>query len=380
MLIKRIITILTLLSIVALHAELLIFKKTIEGFIESLTYEESLRFGPIISQIILKYQWPMCIMSDLTKEEKNELLTSGISRAEEIFIQKKLQEAIPGLDIQVAFIPTTLYEVLCLKQIIYISENDIKLKEIDFSKNVFERLAIGVIASRSHIDKYINFPRLYPKNGYLEYQFFNKMFFETMIKLCINERIPLKSNVQTMLDLVVAEDISSYMFVNNYIIQYLLVFMQKKMLGLNRVNVSNFVQTHIDEILEQLNTELKKCSLESSCLKNINSIWPHNYYFINEALLKKFITVEYLARDLNKALLFRGSSVLFGKSLQQKLIKTVQDESIKDIIGTTIQSNFERPFSISFGQSVFAGALFEGKERSAADPGACVYTFAQRMT
>lgn len=97
-----------------IHSELLIVKKNPDGRFAPLNKAESLLYDPVISQIRLKYQWPMCIASNLNENEKNELLTSGKSCAEELFIQKKLKESISDLDLHVVFIPTALYELFCL--------------------------------------------------------------------------------------------------------------------------------------------------------------------------------------------------------------------------------------------------------------------------
>jgi len=59
------------------HAELLIIKQDENGFapLEDEDIDES---DKIITDIVLKYQWPMCITSSLTKQEIDLLLTSGM--------------------------------------------------------------------------------------------------------------------------------------------------------------------------------------------------------------------------------------------------------------------------------------------------------------
>ncbi|MCX5923025.1 MAG: hypothetical protein NTU89_00485, partial [Candidatus Dependentiae bacterium] len=73
------------------RSELLIVKRE-HNLFKSLSEKERLKYGEGIAQIFLKYQWPTCIASQLTKEEQDELLTSGVPQAEEIFIQKKIKE------------------------------------------------------------------------------------------------------------------------------------------------------------------------------------------------------------------------------------------------------------------------------------------------
>ena len=97
------------------HAELLIVKKDKQG-LAPLSDLDAKKYGPVISQTLLKYQWPMCTSQDLTDQEKDELLTADKPCVEELFIQKKLQEKIGSDDFDpaVIFIPTTLYELFCL--------------------------------------------------------------------------------------------------------------------------------------------------------------------------------------------------------------------------------------------------------------------------
>jgi len=80
--------------------------------------EDVARSGKIISDILLKCQWPMCIMSQLTQKEQDELLSPNLPYAEERFIENKLRTANNGeLDhFRVIFIPTALYELFSIPQ------------------------------------------------------------------------------------------------------------------------------------------------------------------------------------------------------------------------------------------------------------------------
>src|SRR5437868_6958848 len=111
----------TVLFSSVIHAELLIVKKVTlpEGKTRfaapDATDDKAMAY---ISQILLKYQWPMVIMSDLTEKEKGELLTPGIENGEEIFIQKKIDETLKSDVYQVVFIPTALYELFCINDLL----------------------------------------------------------------------------------------------------------------------------------------------------------------------------------------------------------------------------------------------------------------------
>ena len=110
---------LTIVGICIAHtttqAELLIIKKENNQF-APLSSENAadIEAGKKIQEILLKYQWPMCIMSDLTEQEQDELLTSNKPFAEETFIQNKIKETLQNDIYHIVFIPTTLYELFCI--------------------------------------------------------------------------------------------------------------------------------------------------------------------------------------------------------------------------------------------------------------------------
>lgn len=69
-----------------------------------------------IYKIIITYQWPMCTahFKEITLAEKKELFLSKKEDAEELFIQKKIQDVTKNSDYQVVFVPTVIYELFCL--------------------------------------------------------------------------------------------------------------------------------------------------------------------------------------------------------------------------------------------------------------------------
>lgn len=66
-----------------------------------------------VATILIKYEWPMCIASNLTAKDQNALLTPDKAFAEESFIQNKLQETV-SKDYFTVFVPTALYELFCI--------------------------------------------------------------------------------------------------------------------------------------------------------------------------------------------------------------------------------------------------------------------------
>ena len=101
-----------------LQAELLVVVKD-GGKFRALTQAESIKYQAQINAVKEKYQWPMCVKEDLTPEEIAEYLKAGKPYAEEQFVQKKLREAInpSEIDLQVMFVPTSIYEMFCLSEL-----------------------------------------------------------------------------------------------------------------------------------------------------------------------------------------------------------------------------------------------------------------------
>jgi hypothetical protein len=97
------------------YGELLIVKKGARGY-TTLSDRDIQKDGIAISEIVQKYSWPTSNASNHMMHEERELLSPGVPRQEENFIQKILDKRF-GSDIyQVVFIPTTLYELFCIMQ------------------------------------------------------------------------------------------------------------------------------------------------------------------------------------------------------------------------------------------------------------------------
>ena len=117
--IKHLFRIIIFIYAQSIHTELLIIvkDKTTNHF-RSMTHEETPQYQSKISDIILKYQWPMCIHSNLTSTEITEYLAPNKPYAQEQFLQKKLQEKInpSEIDLNVMFVPTSFYELYCIAE------------------------------------------------------------------------------------------------------------------------------------------------------------------------------------------------------------------------------------------------------------------------
>jgi hypothetical protein len=96
------------------HPELLIVKQTADGFVP-LDETDKANNGNRIADVLLKYQWPMCIATPLSEQEQDALLTADIPFAEENFIETKLRQIDDTY--RVVFIPTTLYELFTMVQL-----------------------------------------------------------------------------------------------------------------------------------------------------------------------------------------------------------------------------------------------------------------------
>jgi len=112
MALKNTFLLLTIFAWQVAHAELLIVKRNPQGAIVALDDNDEKTYN-VITLLLQRFQWPMCIISSLPEAEKKELYSPGIPAAEEIFIRKKVQRVNPDFD--VLFVPTTIYELFCIR-------------------------------------------------------------------------------------------------------------------------------------------------------------------------------------------------------------------------------------------------------------------------
>lgn len=306
-----------------LFSQIIIVRKDASGNYGSLTQEDIADVR--ISKILWKYTWPSCIAQDLTEEEKKILLRSKtkqalrseIKEAEENFIKIKIQEISKDLD--VVFVPNTLYELFLMRQ-----EQFIKIQDqfdIDFELMNFLQMTKEQIYNMKEqaqfkgtliafMKNYIN--QLYNKN--------NEFFFKIS-----NDKIILSLKYQQA-------------FINWLLFQY------REQRFASGAEVSDLIYQNkesIKKLLVPISNMIVKIAKDDN------------------QLISQSIDLDYFARNKNEGLLFRGSSLRPSASISEK-------EKVLHVLDTALHKN-NKALSISFGNSLFAGSL--------KDQGACVYHY-----
>jgi hypothetical protein len=357
---------------VPLSPELLIVKKTAEGF--GPLDDSDVVNSTIIANILLKYQWPMCIAAELTEEEQNELLSSGQPCAEEFSIQKKIREHLKDNSYYVVFIPTTIYELFCMAQVFDVKDR----------LNPFQAQAEDTIGEFerdekhwSDLRKILNKDEIAPvirKQMFDIYKEINKTFFDGREK---NASFYINNALA-------AELFSKYPLLKN---------------SVNDLDFSLTIQSHANEFAQYLTDRILRAHKPFNRNPIYWRIGRGAFSLMNEEMgrliaslktehqtniLAKIIALEYEARKQNKALLLRGTS------LEEFQISLGKDPKKAALLGSTLmkqesefdEHTYERhdipfetaylekknePYSISFGNSPFAGAM--------RDTTACAYYF-----
>jgi len=309
----------------SLHGELLIIKKDGQLF-KPLTQEESIKYQTKINDILMKYQWPMCLNSSLTPDEVSNYLVSGKPHAEEQFIQKKLQEVIDPaqIDLQVMFVPTSIYELYVAYKILLVIERPL-VPSINIDKGVIKALEINDAAKSKEM-----FHSVFARA--------NQVFF-----------------VQDGVD-----GATSSTLANRDLTTYLFDLFPELQNQPDIASVSNIVHQKITTLIAKLSQDVLR---KDFTILEINRE-PKN------KILKKMVDLEYGARERNEALLIRGSKVInatnfdhLGQKLQLMGSTVRGTRAVRDVVlGLT-----SKEYSISFGQSLFSGYLN--------DTGACSYCF-----
>jgi hypothetical protein len=385
-----------------IYPELLVIKKNTDGLFTSLDKTESLIYGPVISQILLKYEWPMCIASNLTKDEQNELLTAGMPYGEEIFIQKKLKESIPDLDLGVVFIPTALYELFCLSEFFKIKkvypyrDNHPFREENSFEKAVISILYNKFIASKSHPNKFsIDFSKtlntasasLAYEKMYAIYLKMNNLFFDTKETSVFN----MKSQENDQDGLIISFEIFSQndenpeMYINNALVSWLFYAYPMLQESKTALEISQIIKEKHQELCVTLITKLPEIKTNVLGYDKLSSSSKLMAQMINalqaeskNQIVRKVILLEYEARKINKALILRGTSFQvyqtgLGKYPKQQMLAGTSiyegslNQSSKEAFEKKYKEKELKPYSISFGNSLFAGFILDAQ--------ACAYYF-----
>ena len=306
------------------ECELLIVKKEKQG-LTSLAERDIKQHGPAISKTLLKYQWPMCTSQNLTEVEKQELLITDKPCAEELFIQSKLKQelGVENFDPEVIFIPTTLYELFC----------------INYIKSHGERIASS-------------------------YEELNTFHNDKSRKLNLTSILNLDENAQAVHQRIhqVFHDVNMHYFDDKNLT-----------LDCNQACIKMLFQEYPElkdcENALQASKIIQEKSQELSIILSKNLIEIKNH----SAIVKKYIKTEYEAREQNKALLVRGTTSLHNINFE---IKNLSDENLGCIslsenkIKRYINKKNLEPYSLSFGNSLFAGYFN--------DQPACAYFFLKK--
>jgi hypothetical protein len=367
----------------SLHSELLIVKQVFKGF-ASLSQEESIRYNDVIAEIMLKYQWPMCIGSDLSDDEKNELFAQD-QAWEELFIQEKLQRKIPRLNLQVVFIPTCLYELFCVVKNYAQQANP--LNTCAFQDN---EVAVDFFALLGREDLSARQVRSEIQDTFKK---INNVIFKKQ-----NKQAALLDNESKLIP-------SAYLYVNNQLFDELSNEFSEIHACKNGQEISNFFQNNTGRVFEFLVKQISALSFDENDKYHDETVSYLKCFLKSEhnesknKMVENVVRLEYEARKANKAMLLRGSN------LEEMDVSMGKEPTKKFLIGNTLYQEFEDlpvdeksknsgdmdqdyddaargpeipfwkkykeksnvPYSISFGTSLFAGLIN--------DPAACAYSY-----
>lgn len=327
-LLKRTLFIVSLIAMSYVHAELLVIKKTTDGFAPLDASDEKNKVE--LAQTFLDYEWPMVIANTkLTKEEMDELLTAGKPNAEEEFIRAKVKEVNPNYD--VVFVPTSLYELFAIGEIS--NAKEITWHPMQYAaKNPLELAAIAVGNDKFYPDAFM----------YINSQLIEKLFSAFHLIKEAQTTDAIANGIRTQSSSIAA-------------------------IFINSMDTDNF-----------LGDLIKKYEMAPKNPRTIKS----------NGALAQTIALEYEARALNKGLLLRATESIdifkTERSVPWDEWLALPEEQKKTarmrVMGSTILSKTNlkslaqaykskqiAPYSISFGNSLFAG-IFN-------DMGACVYHY-----
>lgn len=367
-----------LLSVdVYVHAHLLVVQKNKQGLFEPLSDENIEKYNDDILDILVHYTWPSCVAYDLSDDEKNEILVPQ-QGSEQNFVSKKLQEIDQSLD--VIFAPTTLYELFYINT--YLNSIKNKCKKAPSSEQKLYLTDPAYIDSEvanvlEEIEEILNQDELVVKNKIKESK--ESISPAEYVKEEINELFRTHNN-----KLFDKEDSFGYPNVLNVHQKFFFQLLSNKSFEF-RMDIEKFIFEKSNDIKNDLIQGLIDIQKDVSKNKRIAKNYPIFYNWMtnppgesnenelypgyssryglpqiieflnqeeNNHILQKVINIEYEAARSNKGLLFRGSDVIQAKGPKKSL----------GIIGTTqrMDATLESQglFSMSFGVSLFAGALF----------------------
>lgn len=346
-----------LLSIIAvlsfdktLHAELLIVKKTNQGFAP--LNESDDKKKSTLESIAFNYQWPMIIANTrptsvaprVFSATREHLLTPNISDAE-----SNIQIGM-GRDYAVIFFPNSLYELFAVFEILNTQYESNPLQTA--ITKVCQRPDGGRIGSGNPTFAQIidsgDTPTKIRQSIIDEYDKINR--------ICLEKKDTMDS---------------AYGHINKQLTAWLFNEYPALKDGTSESDLSNFIENKTEDLIIKLINRLKSLPEDKLIFKNARS-------FQERSLAEKFVhgvaakdskeiitactALEYEAQRLNKGLLLRGTEFV--------------TQNDKKIAGSTVKStdlaqDYKEkkidPYSISFGNYLFAGILREHTS--------CAYSF-----
>jgi hypothetical protein len=385
----RILAITLVLGALTLHvpirAELLVMKQTDTG-IAPLDENNDDMDETAIQKVLMACQWPMDISNERKIIPREEVLKPNNARIEE----RVAEQAIANYSlfekgdplaptfrlVRVVFFPTCLYELFAIHEAYTTQNTDNPLQKA--IKKTYEQQP-GLWSQYSEGRIYLD-PIIGGKGNPQE------------IRTKIND-IYMKVN-----KIFIGQSDSAYMYINHKLATWLLTEYPDLKQSKNSAALSEAIHLKIEEIKTKLIERLTSLSQIKLIFQEYESRdsdarqYGYGYQLINglkrestNKLLSNFIALEYEARELNKGILVRGTSFEEFQQLQddsnKKMIagSTVLQEQFRRNFetGETTNKPFEqaykeketRPYSVSFGNSLFAGSL---RDRTA-----CAYTFLQ---
>lgn len=331
----------------AAHAEFLIVKKIQDKdgkeIFAPLDFEDKSdnAAAPIITQILLKYEWPMCTAADLTEAEMAELLAPDVPQAEENFIQKKLDSALKNIGrYSIVFIPTSLYELLCMQCYF---ENEKSLDPL--GKRI--RISAGDALTRKY--EYKN-PGETHKKFFKDAAALKKEILGIFIAQ--NEQafgiVPMKSN--------------PFFIANNYVLKNIFTTVD--------LATSSDVEVLVTTIQKKMDDIIKSAVLLADHTRALENIGLNSE--TKNRIIPKVVALEYEARMVNKGLLFRGAyftAIESATFLSEKLpvlgMPFISSAGKYETINALLKD--VTPYSVSYGTSLFAGTVY--------DADACAYGY-----
>jgi hypothetical protein len=271
------------------------------GSLVPLDANDIARDGEVLAGILLKYEWPMCNASLLNDADIDALLSPEVPYAQEQFIQRKITEKFEHL--RVLYIPDALYELFCIIQTFAtkgqknpLQDMVLKIMTAKYASEMHRRWRIDITKLINH--NVTGFKQLAEVRNQI-----NKVYKD------INDSMYLGRN-------------SVFFYINDLLTTKLLALYPDLQKSTDSLAVSALIEKHATQFTSVLIKDLLALydanRLENLRLPGIvgdnedsNSVIDLARSLKNEKeslIVNKVVALEYEARKINKALLFRGTT------------------------------------------------------------------------